>query len=76
MLNELVRIADATFERTRLEALDIHQTETSIATPIEWLTQPRYAFSFIMYQRLLAFFFFAPVLGVFFMRLVSKGVGR
>ncbi|EPB75677.1 rapamycin binding domain protein [Ancylostoma ceylanicum] len=41
VLNELVRIADATFERTRLEALDIHQTETSIATPIEWLTQPR-----------------------------------
>lgn len=42
VLNELVRIADATFERTRLEALDIHQTETSIATPIEWLTQPRW----------------------------------
>ncbi|KIH46469.1 hypothetical protein ANCDUO_23479, partial [Ancylostoma duodenale] len=46
VLNELVRIADATFERIRLEALDIHQTETSIATPIEWLTQPRYAFCF------------------------------
>ncbi|KIH52412.1 hypothetical protein ANCDUO_17487, partial [Ancylostoma duodenale] len=43
VLNELVRIADATFERIRLEALDIHQTETSIATPIEWLTQPRVA---------------------------------
>ncbi|VDM74860.1 unnamed protein product, partial [Strongylus vulgaris] len=43
VLNELVRIADATFERIRLEALDIHQTETSIASPIEWLTQPRVA---------------------------------
>ncbi|RCN32187.1 hypothetical protein ANCCAN_22014 [Ancylostoma caninum] len=43
VLNELVRIADATFERIRLEALDIRQTETSIATPIEWLTQPRVA---------------------------------
>ncbi|PIO57980.1 hypothetical protein TELCIR_20596, partial [Teladorsagia circumcincta] len=43
VINELVRIADATFERTRLEALDIHQTETSIAAPIEWLTQPRVA---------------------------------
>ncbi|KAK6051443.1 hypothetical protein COOONC_11051 [Cooperia oncophora] len=37
VINELVRIADATFERTRLEALDIHQTETSIAAPIDWL---------------------------------------
>ncbi|CAJ0593781.1 unnamed protein product [Cylicocyclus nassatus] len=43
VLNELVRIADATFERSRLEALDIRQTETSIASPIEWLTQPRVA---------------------------------
>ncbi|KAJ1361790.1 hypothetical protein KIN20_021134 [Parelaphostrongylus tenuis] len=41
VLNELVRIADAAFERIRLEALDIHQTEASIATPIEWLTQQR-----------------------------------
>ncbi|KJH44456.1 HEAT repeat protein [Dictyocaulus viviparus] len=37
------RIADAKFERIRLEAFDIHQTELSIATPIEWLTQQRVA---------------------------------
>uniref|UniRef100_A0A0K0DNK7 Non-specific serine/threonine protein kinase n=1 Tax=Angiostrongylus cantonensis TaxID=6313 RepID=A0A0K0DNK7_ANGCA len=41
VVNELVRIADAAFERIRLQALDIHQTETSITNPIEWLTQQR-----------------------------------